>query len=167
MKCYSLANYSFFQVWKKITNIYCIIMDHACYVSKDHFPYLIGASGIFRMSSVSFGSDSYGKTRNIVIHGYTDKKMWNILFINLLSNSFETLEVLSFLHFYFSLAFSCLSLSFLVSRALSPIFWGFSGVKHLSHGTWNSALCMFNNMKPFSQPLCTFFAQSMTSLFST
>lgn len=111
--------------------------------------------GLFRMSSVSFRSYPYRKTKNIDIHGCRGnhcEKYFSLIFLVIV---FRPLKFFPFYIFIF-LWLLCLSALSLVSRAFSPIFWGFSDVKHLSHGTWNSALCMFNNMKPFSQQLCTY-----------
>lgn len=114
--------------------------------------------GFFRMFSVSFRSDPDRKTRNTDIHGCTDNKCEKYFSLIFLAIVFKPLKFFHFSNFIFlwllSVSLSALSLN---SRAFSPIFWGFFHVKHLSHGIWNSALCMFNNMKPFSQQLCMIF----------
>lgn len=110
--------------------------------------------GFFRLSSVSFGSGLYTKTRNTDVHGCTDNKCEKYFPVIFLAILFKPLK---FFHFYLviGLWLLCLSAFPWFSRALSPIFWGFSDVKHLHHGSWNSALCMFSDMKLFSQHVCT------------
>lgn len=153
LKCHSSANHTFFQVWKirpsfskrQLQILIAWLLVVLVIYLKIIFQVSLEWLGFFRLSSVSFGSGLYTKTRNVDIHRYTDNKREKYFSVIFFAIIFKPLK---FFYFYLVTGLWLLYPSAFpwFSRALSPIFWGFSDVKHLTHGTWNLALYMFDNM---------------------
>lgn len=141
-----------------------MITGWACSLPKDHFPSLIGVTGILEVVFNEFWIRTT-KCRNIDTHGCTNDKCEKHLLVILVAIVFRPLRCPRF-YLVSSLWLLCLSAFPWFPRALFAIFWGFSVMKHLFNGTRNSALCVLNNTKPFSCLSCASLHNQWLNCFS-